>query len=68
MFECLRDKSGLNRTFAIQALMDLSVEDSELRARVIPLLREFLKNGPPAMKARARKLMKVVSSIDKQRQ
>jgi hypothetical protein len=57
MFERLTDKSGLNRTMALQALMDLSVEDSALRGRVMPVVREFLENGTPAMKARARRLI-----------
>jgi hypothetical protein len=57
MFERLTDKSGLNRTMALQALMDLSLKDAALRARVVPVVREFLENGTPAMEARARRLM-----------
>ncbi len=57
MFERLRDKSGLNRTMALQALMDLSEQDAKLRVRVMPIVREFLENGTPAMKARARRLL-----------
>jgi hypothetical protein len=57
MFERLRDKSGLNRTFALQALMDMSEQDAALRARVMPVVREFLENGTPAMRARARRLL-----------
>src|SRR5579875_2419197 len=57
MFERLQDWSGLNRTFALQALWDLSGDDPELRGRLMPVLREFLENGTPAMKARARKLV-----------
>ena len=59
MFERLRDASGLNRTMAMQALMDLSEGDEGLRARVIVIVREFLENGTPAMKARARRLLRV---------
>jgi hypothetical protein len=51
MFERLRDKSGLNRTMAMQALMDLSEQDARLRARVRPIVLEFLDNGTPAMRA-----------------
>ena len=57
MFERLRDGSGLNRTMAMQALMDLSEGDAGLRARVLPLVRESLEGGTPAMRARARKLL-----------
>jgi hypothetical protein len=57
MFERLRDRSGLNRTCALQALMDLSVGDAGLRRRLGPIFGEFLEHGTPAMKARAKKLM-----------
>ena len=59
MFERLRDVSGLNRTMAMQALMDLSEQDAALRARVMPIVLEFVENGTPAMRARARKLLGV---------
>ena len=59
MFERLSDKSGLNRTLAMQALMDLSEKDAALRARVVPIVREALEGGTPAMQARARKLLGV---------
>jgi len=57
MFERLQDKSGLNRTLAMQALMDLSENDAALRKRVAPIVREALEGGTPAMRARARKLL-----------
>jgi hypothetical protein len=60
MFERLRDRSGLNRTCALQALMDLSVNDAALRRRVRRIMGEFVENGTPAMKARARKLLPLV--------
>ena len=62
MFERLQDKSGLNRTMAMQALMDLSAEDAKLRVRVEPIVREFLNNGTPAMRARAKRLLKKMES------
>ena len=62
MFERLQDKSGLNRTVAMQALMDLSERDEGLRARVMPVVMEFVENGTPAMRGRARKLLKKVKS------
>jgi hypothetical protein len=62
MFERLRDKSGLNRTMAMQALMDLSAADGALRRHVIPVVLEFVEHGTSAMRARARKLLKAMSS------
>ncbi len=57
MFERLRDVSGLNRTMAMQALMDFSEGDVGLRARVVPIVRKALEGGTPAMRARARRLL-----------
>jgi hypothetical protein len=57
MFERLGDKSGLNRTMAMQGLVDLSEDDAGLRARVMVVVREFLESGTPAMQARARRLL-----------
>jgi hypothetical protein len=60
MFERLGDASGLNRTLAMQELMDLSENDAALRARVLPIVREALETGTPAMRARAKRLLKRV--------
>ncbi len=57
MFERLRDRSGLNRTFALQALWDLSDDDAGLRRRVVVVAREFEASGTAAMRARARRLL-----------
>jgi HEAT repeat protein len=57
MFERLRDESGLSRTMAMQALMDLSEKDAVLRSRIMPIVRDSIENGTPAMRARARKLL-----------
>jgi hypothetical protein len=59
MFERLGDRSGLNRTMAMQALMDLSEGDAGLRARVLVIVRKALEGGTPAVRARARKLLGV---------
>jgi len=59
MFERLRDASGLNRTFAMQALMDLSEDDAALRVRVLPIVHQALEHGTPAMQARAKRLLKL---------
>jgi len=67
MFERLRDPSGLNRTLAMQALMDLSEKDEALRKRVVPIVREALEGGTPAMQARARKLLGVARAYVKVR-
>ena len=57
MFNRLQDPSGLNRTMAMQALIDLSENDAGLRARTLPIVHTFLESGTPAMRARARKVL-----------
>lgn len=57
MYERLTDKSGLNRALAMQALVDLSETDPALRTRILPIVRQALEHGTPAMKARARRLL-----------
>jgi hypothetical protein len=59
MYERLKDKSGLNRTMAMQGLVDLSEGNAGMRRRAMVVVREFLENGTPAMKARARKVLGV---------
>jgi HEAT repeat protein len=54
----LDDSSSIVRTFSLQALTDLSDHDEKLRGKVVKLLRRALRTGTPAMKSRARKLLK----------
>jgi hypothetical protein len=54
----LEDRSSIVKTFAMQALADLAQNDADLRNRVKQLLDETVQSGTPAMKARARKLLK----------
>jgi len=44
----------------MQALMDLSETDPALRARILPIVREALVDGTPAMQARAKRLLKPI--------
>ena len=54
----LDDRSSIVKTFALQALFDLSQNDATLRENVKQLLEAALTSGTPAMKARARNLLK----------
>jgi hypothetical protein len=58
MLQYLEDRSSIVKTFALQALSDLAQTDPILRPQVKQLLEESLQSGTPAMKARARKLLK----------
>jgi hypothetical protein len=60
LFDYLEDKSSIVKTFAMQALADLAQRDSGLRKRVAPILEFLTANGTPAMRARGRKLLKIL--------
>jgi len=53
----LVDRSSIVRTFALQGLADLAENDADMRAAVMELLREAMRTGTAAMKARGRKLL-----------
>jgi hypothetical protein len=57
LFDYLRDRSSIVKTFAMQGLADLVVKDPSLRKKLLPLLQELTEIGTPAMRARGRKLL-----------
>jgi hypothetical protein len=57
----MHDRSSIVKTFAMQALADLAQGDPGLRSQVAELLEGSARSGTPAMKARARKLLKAAS-------
>jgi FimV-like protein len=58
LLQYLEDRSSIVKTFALQALVDLGGQDSTLRETARQILEQALRTGTPAMKARARKLLK----------
>jgi|SRR5882724_6416922 len=60
LLDYLEDKSSIVRTFAMQALADLAQSDSRLRTRVKPIIEFLTSTGTPAMRARGRKLLKIL--------
>lgn len=60
LFEYLEDSSQIVKTFSMQALFDMSEADTKLRARVAPILRDAVRNGSPAARSRAKKLLKKI--------
>lgn len=54
----LDDRSSIVKTLALQGLADLARNDAGLRAKIKQLLEDAVQAGTPAMKARARKLLK----------
>ncbi len=57
LFDYLRDKSSIVKTFAMQAIWDLATTDARLKAQIITLIEELTEVGTPAMRARGRKLL-----------
>jgi hypothetical protein len=53
----LEDRSSIVKSSALEGLADLAQHDSSLLPKVIELLRESVRNGTPAMKARSRRLL-----------
>jgi HEAT repeat protein len=58
LFDYLRDKSSIVKTFAMQALADLAATDPRLKSQIKPLLEELTQVGTPAMRARGRKILR----------
>lgn len=54
----LHADSSLVRTFSLQLLADFARLDQALLPAVLPLLHDALERGTPAMRARARKLLR----------
>jgi hypothetical protein len=52
------DRSSIVRTWSLNALAELSQNDAALRSETKQLLEEALHSGTPAMKARARTLLR----------
>jgi hypothetical protein len=57
LFDYLRDKSSIVKTFAMQAIWDLAATDSKLKTQIIPMIEELTLVGTAAMRARGRKLL-----------
>jgi hypothetical protein len=60
LLDYLEDSSQIVKTCSIQALFDMSETDAELRARVVPILQGAVRDGSPAARSRAKKLLKKI--------
>ena len=61
--EYLGNRSSIVKTFALQALFDLSQQDSRLRPEVDELVRMAARKGTPAMRARGRQLLRKLNGM-----
>jgi hypothetical protein len=57
----LEDRSSIVKTFALQGLTELAAVDRSLLPEVREILAEAERAGTPAMRARARKLLKTLA-------
>jgi hypothetical protein len=60
LFKYLEDGSQIVKTFSMQALFDMSAADAKLRARVMAILNDAVRNGSPALRSRSKKLLTAI--------
>ena len=60
----LDGRSKIVKTFAMQAMADLALQEPALRPEVVPLLRELTQTGSPAMRSRGQKLLRKLDEAD----
>ena len=53
----LGDRSSIVKTFAMQGLAGLAMQDPEMKPEVVEQIRVLTRTGTAAMKARGRKLL-----------
>ncbi len=56
----LEDESSIVKTFAMQALTDIAMQDSSYVNRVRNQVKRLMEEGSPAMKSRGNKLLVVL--------
>jgi len=59
----LDDGSSIVRTWAMNALAELAMDDAALRRRVVPIIRTLTDTGTPAMRARGRRVLQTLSAV-----
>ncbi len=60
---CLKDRSSIVKTAAMQALFDLAMRDHSLLPLALCHIKEVVVAGTPAMQARSRKLLTKISRL-----
>ena len=57
------DRGKIVKTFSMQALTKLALDDTRLRFRVTTLLRELVQDSSPAMRSRGRRLLAALNEL-----
>ena len=63
MLVYLEDDSRIVKTFAMQALTDLALQDNSYVGKVRGLVEDLVKNGSPSMKSRGKKLLATLEEL-----
>lgn len=63
MLSYLDDKSQIVKTFAMQALTDIAIQDTSYTDRVREIVHNLMDNGAPSQKSRGKKLLKTLGSV-----
>jgi len=63
MLTFLEDESRIVKTFAMQALTDIAVQDGSYVDQVEDIVKRLMKKGTPAMKSRGRKLLVILDGL-----
>jgi hypothetical protein len=53
----LKDESKIVKTFVMQTLADIEMQDRDLRPQIVSRLEQLTATGSPAMRSRGRKLL-----------
>jgi hypothetical protein len=61
----LEDRSSIVKTYALEGIWELSREDPNARAEAVEILREAVRTGTAAMKARSRKILARIEHYDR---
>ena len=59
----LEDKSKIVKTFSMQAMADIALQDSELKPAIYKKLQKLTRTGSPAMQSRGRKLLAKLKDV-----
>ena len=59
----LEDHSRIVKTFAMQVLTDLAMQEHRLRAPIRRLILSLMRTGSPSMKSRGRKLLSRLNAL-----
>jgi len=59
----LEDESRIVKTFAMQTLTDIAVQDNSYVNNVRNIVKKLMQNGAPAMKSRGKKLLVTLNDV-----